>query len=283
MLTVSFGVSCGCPSIQATRQHNRSMDPLLSALRGALKAPLPLSRQRNLLLLGAGGVLGAAVLAEALVVGRFARVQAVVERPLESALRGLTPLPRAELASTRSVVVSDCTAVLVFERQRHSNGRDAAFVRPEVSDLLPWARSLRGQGVTRLIVVVPHAPALLPHALRYGLATLDEAAVQALGFEHLLFLRAAQHAGPLRTGSPLQRLAGWWLSQLRWMVPQQEQPLRAAQLAACVVALAQGLVDTVPATRVLATDALRTGNAADAAAQWLHAPGLPRGEPTPPP
>ena len=182
--------------------------------------------------------------------------------------------------------MSDCTALLVFERQRHSNGRDAAFLRPEVPDMLRWARCLRSQCVRRLIVVVPHAPALLPHALRHGLATLDEAAVQALGFEHLVFLRAAQHGDRPGARSPLQRVADWWLAQLRWMVPQQQQPLRATRLAALVVALARALPESAAGTRVLTPDALQAGAGdagAAALAEWLQAPAPPPAAPPPPP
>ena len=73
------------------------------------------------------------------------------------------------------------TAVIVFERARRSNGRDEAFMQPEPEQLVELAMQLRAGGVRRLLVVVPHAPALLPQALKAGLATLDEGRVAALG------------------------------------------------------------------------------------------------------
>ena len=231
------------------------------ALQGALKRPyaeplVPSKRQsQTLLLLGAGGSLGSAMLAEALMAGRFARVQALVAEPLASALRGFEPLPMARLnAGLDDAPLADA-AVIVFERERHSNGRDAAFVQPEPAALLSLAQRLHACGVRRLAVVVPHAPALLPQALRHGLATLDEGAVAALGFEHLVFVRAAQYASP-QGGSRLQRFADWWLSQLRWMVPPTEQPVRAATLARLVVELLRTLPSLPPATRVLAPESL---------------------------
>ena len=63
-------------------------------------------------------------------------MQALVDGTLASALRGLTPLRQVDLAAATAAVLPDCTAVIVFERQRHANGRDDAFVRPEVHDLL---------------------------------------------------------------------------------------------------------------------------------------------------
>jgi len=104
--------------------------------------------------------------------------------------------------------------------------------------------------------VLPHAPALLPHALKAGLATLDETAVAALGFEHLVFVRAAQGLVAPRASGWLQRVADLWLAQLRWMIPEREQPLRAAVLAARVVALARALPTLPHGTRVLSPELL---------------------------
>ena len=235
------------------------MTLLEQALRGARHpvaaqpsaSLVPLS---TLLVLGGGGTLGSSVLGEALVAGRFARVHALVEQPLASALRGFVPLPLARLQGSAGLEVD--SAVIVFERERHSNGRDAAFVQPAPDQLLPLAQRLRAGGVRRLVVVLPHSPALLPHALRHGLASLAEAAVAALGFEQLVFVRAARNARPVAGGSWLQRLAHWWLGQLRYMVPQQEQPVRAVALARCVVELLRLLPAAPPGTRVLAPETL---------------------------
>jgi hypothetical protein len=226
------------------------------ALQGAqFVAPMasivPLS---TLLVLGGGGNLGSALLGEALVAGRFARVQALVEQPLASTLRGFVPLPLARLQAAGSLGAD--SALIVFERARHANGRDAAFVQPAPADLHPLAERLRAGGVRRLVVVLPHVPALLPQALRHGLASLDEGAVAGLGFEQLVFVRAAQHGRSAAAGSWPQRLANWWLAQLRYMVPQHEQPVRAVALARCVVQLLQLLPAAAPGTRVLAPEAL---------------------------
>jgi hypothetical protein len=127
--------------------------------------------------------------------------------------------------------------VVIFERQRHSNRRDDAFTQPLVPQLATLARALRQGGVRDLMVVVPHAPALLPQALAQGLATLDEATVAALGFEHLVFVRAAQDLTERQAARGLQRVAQWCLSQLRFMVPNAEQPLRSTTLAMGPLAL----------------------------------------------
>ena len=89
-------------------------------------------------------------------------------------------------------------------------------------------------------------------ALQQGLASLDEAAVAALGFEHLVFMRMAQSSGG--DGAALDaphRLARWMLSQVRWMIPQREQPVRAETVAAVAAALVRQLPAAAAGTRVL--------------------------------
>mgnify|MGYP000925310061 CR=1 FL=1 len=226
------------------------MDTLAKALQGAQHSPPPALRPLvRALVVGAGGALGSAVLAEALVAGRFQRVSAVVTGPLASAMRGLHPVPAQRLRGPDALGVD--TAFVVFERDRHSNGRDDTFLQPDPATLVALARDLHAAGVRRLLVVVPHAAALLPQALAHGFASHDEAAVAALGFEHLVFVRAAVGSGAPVQGPWLQRFAAWWLSQLRWMVPQRQQPVRAVRLAQLVVQLARRLPDAPAGTRVV--------------------------------
>jgi hypothetical protein len=258
------------------------MDALTQALRGAISAPpAQAGRAEVLLVIGAGGVLGAALLARALACGRFARVQALVARPLASALRGFEPLPHAALGRP----LRADTAVIVFERARRSNGRDEAFVQPEPQQLAALATELHAGGVRRLLVVVPHAPALLPHALRVGLATLDEGRVAALGFEQLLFVRAAQAASGSAARGWAQRFAAGWLSQLSWMVPLREQPVRALRVAELAVELAWRLALAAPATRVLPPELLwQAAHCTDGGAllsAWLAGEPLPQADAPP--
>lgn len=231
------------------------MDRLHHALRGAQQRPLPPPQTlQALLVVGGGGSLGSAVLAEALVAGRFSRVQVLIAAPLASTVRAFEPVPQAALQAGGAALAP--AALIVFDRERHSNGRDEAFVQPTPAELLPLARQLRAGGVRRLLVVVPHAPALLPQALAHGLANLDELAVAALGFEHLVLLRASQAGATQVQGTRLQRFANWWLSQLGWMVPSRQQPLRAAALARCVVLLARMLPGLPQGSRVVAPETL---------------------------
>jgi hypothetical protein len=81
-----------------------------------------------------------------------------------------------------------------------------------------------------LAVVLPHAQARLPEALKRGLASLDEHAVAALGFDRLLIVRSAQK--PASQGRCLlPRLARFMLSVFGYMVPSSEQPVRSPKIA----------------------------------------------------
>lgn len=258
----------------AFQDHDKdaiAMDLLGPALQGAAAPALPPPRQpAPLLLIGGGGTLGSALLAELLARAGQGRVLALVEGKLNSALRSFVPLPRAQLGSA----LSTQTAVLVFERERRSNGRDEAFVQPQPDELLPLARALAAAGVCNLLVVVPHAPALLPGALRHGFASREEAELATLGFEQLLILRPSQSLAPDGQLRGLQRFAAWWLSQLRWMIPNQQQPVRVPQLAALVAELALRLPAAPPGHRVLPTELLwqaaQPGARPNLLADWLH-------------
>jgi hypothetical protein len=259
------------------------MDRLGPALRAASGAPVPtpgletpaspgparLSPLQPVLVLGAGGRVGSALLAEALVAGRFASVSAWVAAPLVSTMRGLVPLSEAALKAPGPIAAK--VAFLVFERERFSNGRDDAFVMPQPQALPALARRLREGGVRRLVVVLPHASAMLPQALAAGLATHDEAAVAALGFEHLVLIKPAQDLAAARAGSRIERFASWWLSQLRWMIPQREQPLRAVVLARLAVMMARALPGADPGTFVVSQSLLwQLAQDADGGeARWL--------------
>jgi hypothetical protein len=207
-----------------------------------------------MLVAGGGGALGSAVL-ESLLGGRdFAQVKVLATRQLTVAMHGLTPVlvddlealpaPAAEAHALAEI------ALIVFDRERHVNGRELAFARPQPHELPRLAKWLHARGVRRLIVVLPHTPAGLPDALKQGLANLDEQSVATLGFEHLVFVRSAQAPSNARAREWLQRLADGVLAQLRMMVASANQPVRAAKVALFVRELAASLPASTPGTRI---------------------------------
>jgi nucleoside-diphosphate-sugar epimerase len=212
----------------------------------ARKPPRVVASTRRALVIGAAGALGAAVLEQLLATRRFERVGALTDQPIQPAVHGFAPVRTGELHA----FAADC-ALIVFDRQRAANGREAAFVRPEPQGLAALAEQLHATGVRHLIVVVPHTPSLLPMTLQQGLASLDEAAVAALGFEQLVFMRMAQNERAEDGLDAPRRLARWMLSQLHWMIPQREQPVRVETVAKVAAALAVQLHDAPHGTRVV--------------------------------
>jgi hypothetical protein len=238
---------------------------LAAAARPAAGAPVA---ARRVLVLGGGGALGSLVVEQLLAGRRFAAVGVWTVQPLQPALGGLAPLAEADWAAFGAD-----TAVVVYDRARHANGRDAAFGHPQPAALPALAAQLRAVGVRALVVVVPHAPGALPQALKAGLASLDEGAVAALGFAQLVFMRTAQ-AGPGAAAlSPPQRLARWMLSQVRWMVPRGDQPVRDLTVARVASRLAVALPASPQGTRVLPPEwlwaAAQTPDASAVVDAWL--------------
>ncbi|WP_280153691.1 hypothetical protein [Piscinibacter sp. XHJ-5] len=242
------------------------------ALRaGQAAPPRTPARARRVLVAGGAGALGAAVLESLLASRGFDEVAVLVTQPINAALRGLATVSKAQLED--GAVNAEDTALVVFDRERHANGREAAFLRPQPQALPLLAAALYRRGVRDLIVVMPHATATLPDALKRGLATLDEQAVAALGFDHLVFVRSAQPPAALRAASALQRVADWVLSQLQLMIPQRERPVRAQKVAQFVVQVALRLPATAHGTRVappeLVWEAGQTKDLEGLAAGWL--------------
>jgi hypothetical protein len=203
---------------------------------------------RRAIVVGAGGALGAAVLEHTLGCGVFSQVVVLADEPIAAALRGFVAVDRAALE--RGGVRAD-TAFVVFDRARGLRGREDAFHRPDPLALPTLAQLLHTRcGVVRLLLVLPHAPALLPQALKAGLASLDEQAVAAAGFEQLVILRPSQEAAREAQRSLPQRVALGMLAQLRWMIPQREQPVRPGKIAALAVEIARALPRVGAGTRV---------------------------------
>lgn len=212
-----------------------AIDPGL-ALQAAHRplAPARAVRPRGALcIVGGAGMLGSAVVAEALSRGGYAGVQVAVTEPMLAAPRGLrgSLLPEGRLDDW---LPQARTAVIVIDVARP---REAGFYMPRLDELPQLSQRLHAAGIDTVAVVLPHAPALLPQALREGLLNLDEAGIAQAGFSRLLFVRpAASTARGLRQAAAAwpHRVAGWLLSSLSLMVADRHRPVRVAQVAGFV-------------------------------------------------
>ncbi|MFM7703454.1 MAG: hypothetical protein ACKO6D_00785, partial [Rubrivivax sp.] len=145
-------------------------------------------RRPPVLVAGAAGSLGAAVVEGLLRCGAFDPVRVLVTQPFAATARGLEALP-GECPPTGQAAP---LALAVFDRPRRSHGRDDAFFSPSPQALPELAARWHAAGVRNLLVVMPHDSGTLPVALASGLANLSEQAVASLGFERVAILRTAR-------------------------------------------------------------------------------------------
>jgi len=254
--------------------NNAGMTVSLSkALQGSLRGDMTArTAAEPALLIGAGGWLGAAMLAQLLGAGH-ARVGAWVERSMGSTHRGVVGLRWDEILRGDDAWRGAC-AYIVLERAGLVGARDAVFGAPRPERLLDIAQGLRQAGVRRLVLVLPHLAGSLPEALRHGFADRNEQMLATLGFEQLLIVRSSREAEGSAPGSSwLQRFAALWWAQLKWMLPSEERPLRSVALARVVVAASRLLRERSGSVFVLpqqaASRALHDADGIDAALRRL--------------
>jgi hypothetical protein len=242
-------------------------DPLQVLHAAARTVPSP--GKPRLLIAGATGTLGNEVLRRLVGSCAFEDTQVLAREPITAGLRGVrtTVVPDGPIADWPPVSVD--VAVVLFDPPRLFYDRERALWTPVPQQLVALARWLRAGGARTLAVVLPHAPGRLPEALKRGLASLDEQALAALGFQRLLILRSAQQPAAVTQRSPPVRLAHWMLGIFKYMIPSSEQPVRAAQVAQLLsVALRIAPGGTHVAAPEVVWEAAQ-GNLQQVARRWL--------------
>ena len=213
-----------------------ALDPL-QALRGANRAaalPAAAAATGTLLVAGATGALGQELLRRLAGSHRVAHARVLACEPIRDGLRGVETYLAPGLPIAQWPLISADSAVIAFDPPRLYHDRERALWVPQPSDLPELARWLRACGVRTLAIVQPHDQGKLPEALKRGLASLDEQAVVANGFDRVILVRSARKPLNARFANPAERLAAWMLSIVRFMVPSSEQPVRAAKVAELV-------------------------------------------------
>jgi hypothetical protein len=227
--------------------------------------------QGTLVIAGATGALGNEVLRRLVGVGLFRETRVLAREPITTGLRSVAPQVVPAASPQEWPAIEADTAVVMFDPPRLFYERERALWTPQPEALPALARWLRASGVRTLAIVLPHTQMRLPESLKRGLASLDEHAVAALGFERLLIVRSAQQPGTVETGSALARLARWMLASLRYMVPSSEQPVRAVKVAEFV---AHALKLAPPGIHVAASETVwqaAQGDVRAAVAKWVRA------------
>ena len=228
-------------------------------------------RKPTLLIAGATGALGNEVLRRLVGVQRFDTAQVLAREPVRAAMRGVAFTVVASDSPAQWPPAQADVGVILFDPPRLFYQRERALWTPRPEQLPALAQWMRRSGVATLAIVLPHAQGRLPEALKRGLASLDEQAVAALGFERLLLIRSAQKPAAAAAAGALPRVAHWMISIARFMVPSSEQPVRAAKVAE-LVALALQLAP--PGTHIAAPELVwraAQGDMLETARQWLGA------------
>lgn len=236
---------------------------ILQALAPASAAAAPL---HTLAVVGGSGPLGAAVLEALVASGAFGAVQVAVQpqqdggpASLKVGLRGLQAVDVDALAAPTAVLVFDAPDPGSLRGARYSRAaREAALYTPSLKELPALAQALHARGTRALVLVSPALEASLPGSVSRGVLDAYEQALLAMHFEHLLIIRPARARGrampriagrvPLR--QRLQALAAWLLGSLKYMIPRQQRPLLAREVAAFVAHAVRALRDTPAGTHV---------------------------------
>lgn len=140
--------------------------------------------QPRLLIAGATGVLGNAVLRRLVGMHRASHTSVLATEPISAGMRHVSAQVVAGDVTQWPVVdgMAD-TALVMFDPPRMFYDRERALWTPAPSQLPALAAWLHRSGVRTLAVVLPHAQGTLPEALKRGLAIMDEHALAALGFD----------------------------------------------------------------------------------------------------
>lgn len=202
----------------------------------------PTMRGPHVLLAGATGALGEAMVTR-LASSRTVRLLSVLVRePMVMSLRHVKDLHVVGDDPAHWSLKPADDGWILMDPPRLFHGREKAMLAVQPVELRPIAEWMRRCGVRRLVVVLPHQQGRLPEAIKRGLATRDEQAVAAMGFDTVLLLRSAQPGSRADTaGGFLERLAASILSVLHYLVPSNQKPVRAesvARVASCALELA---------------------------------------------
>ncbi|WP_066268972.1 hypothetical protein [Hydrogenophaga palleronii] len=157
---------------------------------------------RHVLVAGAGGATGSAVLHELLGETNQDRVTVLTTRAFLQTTARLDHAVVRDAAGWADALPAADHAVIVFGTARRA--REAVYWQPARADLLPLARALHARGVRSLEVVLAEG----------GLDVVERLEIQRIGF-HTVTDRRRSTASVIASGQPRgiwpERLAAWMI------------------------------------------------------------------------
>jgi hypothetical protein len=214
---------------------------------------------RRVLIAGAVGRLGEALLAEALSRGGYDEVVALAEGDASMSLgvRGLVLAPLGMLPPLDGVCIAQ-TVDPHAPDARSFHGRDAPFAMVTRDSMLSIAAAASAAGANRLVLIDPLPLWQQVSQFHLGLSGEVELRIAALPFDAVTVLRPLAQSGPV-AGSWLQRIAHIYLSLQFLMVPRSLSTLTSAQIARVAI---DRLRTDQTGIRVLAAAQLAVSNTA---------------------
>ncbi len=203
---------------------------------------------RRLLVAGAVGRLGEALLNDALARGGYDEVVALADGEATMALgiRGLALAPLHRLPPLEDVCIAQ-TLDPEAPGARSFHGRDAPFALVDPASMPRIARAAADAGARRLVLVHPLPAWQQMSGLHLGLTGDAELEMAKLPFDGVAVMRPV--AASRAAGGPLlQRIAGIYLSLQLLMLPRSVPTLTSAQVARVAVDLLRA---PEPGVRVL--------------------------------
>ncbi len=211
--------------------------------------------QASVLMLGAGGRLGEALLATLSAHSGIASISVTTVKPIEMGIARLRGLPLAQLQPADYAIVH--LVDLSHPLAQSGNGRDAAFAAIDEPGLVAMISQLESLGVKHLVVVKPLSAFQQIGGLARQLMGEAELQLHQAKFQSLTLIRPVPlvepSARPAGSGF-LKRFFSGYMRLNFFTLPKTFEPIRTDRLAALIVDLA---LQAQPGLKVFAADQLR--------------------------
>jgi hypothetical protein len=212
------------------------------------------SATRAVLLVGASGRFGEALLSELAACPTYSRIDVCTVAPIEMGVARLAALPFPRLNPVQDVVLHIASNQEAFGKSVY--GRDGAFKTVTEDEAAGWVEKFIQLGVQRLAMVKATSAFSQMGGVGNALAAPYELAAHQSAIETTLIFRPTPivEATPSAAGGFFAKVLQGYFSLNRFSMPKSFEPLRTQDAAAVIV---QTLVDSLPGLSILTADQMR--------------------------
>lgn len=212
------------------------------------------SATRAVLLVGASGRFGEALLSELAACPTYNQIEVCTVAPIEMGVARLIALPFPQLNPVQDVVLHIASDQEAFGKSAY--GRDGAFKKVTEEEAAGWVDQLVRLGVQRLAIVKATSAFSQMGGVGNALSAPYELAAHQSNIETTLIFRPTPivEAAPTVGGGFFKKVLQGYFSLNRFTMPKSFEPLRTQDAAAVIV---QTLVDSLPGLSILTADQMR--------------------------